>query len=371
MREFSPLGHDRPIAVGLSVFIYCLSVSVVPIYNKNLFSLIKGEDAPAFPFPIATAALQLGAVSLGCAAYHVAAHVARRCGGAPPRDSDRNWLFGPHFGYKLRHIAPVGLLFGVKYGVTNWGLALLPTNAHVLLQSTDLIWTVMLARCVNGERAATSSPPLLAAVVLSTAGALLIAHDAAVALRAPLVPLLVNGLTPVFLALCVVYLRRGAQELWRADGPLRGGMSALEFTALKLALSSGIALALACLLEGGGGGGGAASWWATWRAYGALGKAKVVSSPTTTDPAPWPIPSTSGDPSGECAAISRARALSLSVNSMGERFTSPVRSFSLSAHSRSPAAAFGVRTRPCAPPRSSAARRSSRSSRSTSRGSPR
>lgn len=51
-----------------------------------------------------------------------------------------SWVWGPHLTYKLRVLAPLGILFGLKYGVTNWGLQLVPTPVHVLLQVRNAGW---------------------------------------------------------------------------------------------------------------------------------------------------------------------------------------------------------------------------------------
>jgi hypothetical protein len=160
--------------------------------------------------------------------------------------NERSWVFGPHFFYKLRHIAPVGVLFGIKYGITNWGLALVPTAKHLLLQSTDLVWTVIFARIINKERLGFLEG---IAAALSVAGAVFISIAAGGELEAPALGLVVNLLTPIFLALCITTLRTGAAELFRPDNRLQGTITPAEFTAIKLALSSSVALVLSFCLE--------------------------------------------------------------------------------------------------------------------------
>lgn len=194
-----------------------------------------------FPYPVATAFLQLGVVSLILGIVNILRYITRR-----PQDA-ASWIFGPHFGYKVRHIAPVGVLFGFKYGITNWGLQLMPVPMHLLLQSTDLVWTVIFARILNKER--HSFLEYLAAV-LSTIGSCMISMRAVQSLEAPVLPLLVNLLTPPMLALCVCTLRKGAAELSRPDNRLEGGVTPIEFTSLKLAMSSACALLLSLCLEG-------------------------------------------------------------------------------------------------------------------------
>lgn len=234
--------------VAISVFIYVTSVSMVPIYNKKVFSGTvcwghsKNDCAKAFPYPITTAFLQLGFVSLLLTVASVVGHFASR----KSRELGHSWIFGPHFMYKLQHIAPVGVLFGVKYGITNWGLALVPTAKHLLLQSTDLVWTVIFARVINKERLGFLE---VVAATLSVIGAVFISLAAGGELQAPALGLSVNLLTPIFLALCITTLRTGAAEIFRKDNCLKGTMNAGEFTAIKLALSSSVALLLSFILE--------------------------------------------------------------------------------------------------------------------------
>lgn len=260
----------RSVSIGISVVIYCISVSAVPIYNKLVFSGVRvgtgtnTQHLRKYPYPIATAFLQLGFVAICLFLGSVAGHVLRsdRPGATAERGQQDSWVLGPHLRYKLRHVAPVGILFGLKYGVTNWGLQLLPVGLHLLLQSTDLLWTVAAARCLNREQ-----PGLFEymAVVLSSVGSVMIAMHAVQTIEAPVVPLLVNLLTPLMLALCIATLRMGAKELFRPDNRLAGTVTPTEFTALKLVLSSLTALALAMLLEHGGAGldfaPAKAPWW--------------------------------------------------------------------------------------------------------------
>jgi len=227
----------------ISVVIYCVSVSAVPIYNKNVFDGTFGVKK--FPFPIATAFLQLGCVALTCIILEVGRHLF------PSRvqTEGKSWIFGPHFLYKMRHTAPVGLLFGIKYGITNWGLHLVPTSTHVLLQSTDLFWTVAFARIINKETLGFLDG---LAALLCAAGSVLIGLRAGTELgNDAVLGLLVNLLTPVFLALCITTLRSGTKELFNPENRLRGSISTIEFTAFKLVFSSSMALILACILENG------------------------------------------------------------------------------------------------------------------------
>ena len=241
MFSFTTAKYSDPLnlRIAISVVIYCLAVSAVPIYNKRL---LDGEDIEKFEYPVALAGLQLGAVAILCTMINIIQHFESDASGKS------SWLLGSHFVYKFRNVAPVGVLFGVKYAITNWGLDLVDTGTHLLLQSTDLLWTVGFARILNSEYLDILSS---AAVLLSSLGSILIGAQACDDLKTPFVPLLVNLLTPVFLALCITTLRKGTKELMRKDN-ICGGVSAFEFTAMKLFLSSMTALLLACLMENGG-----------------------------------------------------------------------------------------------------------------------
>jgi drug/metabolite transporter (DMT)-like permease len=227
--------------IPASVVIYSLSVSLVPIINKEVFSGVE-----TYPYPLATAFLQLGAV----AAVLVAASTAR----ARPSES---WIGGPHLLFKLRHVGPVGFLFGLKYSVTNLGLELVPIGVHVLLQSSDVVWTCLFAWCINRER---RRPTEYFAVLCCMLGSTMVAFRAEARHRdVTAFGIVVNLLLPVNLALCVAFMRRGVVNLAAArEKEARAGL--LEFTALKLSVSCLTALGLAMLAESGFHDGGT-PWW--------------------------------------------------------------------------------------------------------------
>ncbi|CAK0800883.1 unnamed protein product, partial [Prorocentrum cordatum] len=246
-------GLSKFRSVALSVVIFCVTVSLIPIYNKKVLS--GNSDVDTFPYPVATSFLQLSFVSLALGLGDSLAFLLcpRRAEWSP------SWLFGPHFWYKLRYSGPAGLCFGLKFSFTNWGLLLVPTATHMLLQSTDLLWTVGCAWLVVGERVGAQEG---CAVLLTALGTMLISLDEAT----------------------VAALRRGVKELMRPDNRV-GGMLAVEVTAIKLAVSSLTCLAAACLVEGGGLGlsrcaglreGRAEPWWEALAVYPARGVSLVL-----------------------------------------------------------------------------------------------
>ena len=116
------------LKVGIATVVFCLSVSAVPIYNKLVFAkgVCDGKVClRKYPYPMATAFLQLSLVSLVLILANVCGHFWGRTGAS--------WIFGQHVRYKLRHIGPVGILFGLKYGVTNWGLQMVPVGAFAMV----------------------------------------------------------------------------------------------------------------------------------------------------------------------------------------------------------------------------------------------
>ena len=61
----------------------------------------------------------------------------------------------------------------------------------------------------------------------------------------------INLASPVLLSLCLASLRLACTELMRPDNRVRGTVSAVELTSIKLFVSSLVGLLLACILEGG------------------------------------------------------------------------------------------------------------------------
>lgn len=252
-----------------------------------------------YPYPVATAGIQLGAVSLLLTLVNVLQHfwssvrrrhcLRRKDLSADINDdlpSKRSWIFGPHLLWKLTWCFPIGFLFGLKYGVTNLGLHLVPAPIHLLLQSTDLVWTVLGAWWINGERINCLG---LAALGGCVAGSLCLgwqimilhveqAKDGGhVAIAAPLYAIGINLISPMLLGLCIATLRLACTELMRPDNRVGGTVSSVELTAIKLIMSSGVALVLGCFLEGSKhDGDGVDSWWVAFGKLTASTKAGVL-----------------------------------------------------------------------------------------------
>mmetsp|Transcript_624 Transcript_624/g.1058 ORF Transcript_624/g.1058 Transcript_624/m.1058 type:complete len:382 (-) Transcript_624:1134-2279(-) len=231
-------GHYYLPLVALSVAIYWVSVSAIPIYNKYFFNKKK------FPYPIATAGIQLGVVAVLLLVGNIAMHfVCRRT----KHGVEKSWVLGPHFMYKLKWCAPVGLLFGLKYSVTNEGLYLIDTQTHLLLQASGLVWTVIFSRTIVREKVSWQE---LLCCVGSVIGSVLLALHLNNTTKAPALGIVINFASPIILGATIACLRLGCKELMNPTNRLQGTMSVIEFTCIKLALSSTVALVGSFIFEG-------------------------------------------------------------------------------------------------------------------------
>jgi len=254
--SYSALGRQRfgrkyHSLIAFSTIIYWTSVSLIPVYNKHFF------QKSLYPYPVATAGIQLGVVSILLAVLNIVQHIVssnrntyNSSGSLVIASRGKSWIFGPHFLWKIKWCFPIGCLFGLKYGITNLGLDLVPAPTHLLLQSTDLVWTVLGAYIINAEVVSTIELICLAGCV---AGSVVlgwsIKDDSSLA--APLFAILVNLTSPIFLGLCLATLRLACIELMRPDNRVGGTVSSVELTSIKLIVSSFVALILACILEKG------------------------------------------------------------------------------------------------------------------------
>ena len=179
-----------------------------------------------------------------------------------------SWIGGPHFLYKLQWCLPIGVAFGLKYAVTNLGLSLIDTQTHLLLQSTDIVWTLLFARTVTGE--AIAGPEVLAAAASVAGSALLAVRLDEEAHRRPWFPILVNLTSPALLGLSLATLRLACDRLMHAAGrvssPLPAPLGPGELTGIKLAVSATVAFACSVLVEGVWhiNGRSDEDWWTAW-----------------------------------------------------------------------------------------------------------
>ena len=265
-KHYSRLGRHRfgamhPWLVGFSVLVYWVFVSLIPVYNKYFF------QRSLFPYPVATAAIQLGIVSFLCAvinivqrricfsdhSYDARDNIADSRATVGGNTCEQSWILGPHFWWKMKWCFPIGVLFGVKYSVSNLGLHLVSAPTHLLLQSTDLVWAVLGAWSINGERSSVAEMVCLLGCI---AGSILLSwqllyDNEGSSLTEPFYAIAINVTSPILLGLCLATLRLACTELMRPDNRVGGTVSAIELTSIKLIISSMIGLVMACFLEGG------------------------------------------------------------------------------------------------------------------------
>lgn len=274
-KNYSRLGQQRfgkmyNIVLAASIFVFWTTVSIIPVYNKFFF------QKSLYPYPVATAGIQLGIVSILLAVLNIFQHLvsSRRkersrsgsissssAGSLEAAGASRSWILGPHFLWKVKWCFPIGALFGMKYGITNLGLHLVPAPTHLLLQSTDLVWTVLGAYYINAEVVSVVELFCLAGCIV---GSIILGWSIEnSSLSAPFFAILINLSSPILLGLCLATLRLACTELMRPNNRVGGTVSSVELTSIKLILSSSVALILACIMEGGDE--TKASWWVAFK----------------------------------------------------------------------------------------------------------
>lgn len=171
-------------------------------------------------------------------------------------------IFGPNFLWKLYIIFPVGFLFGLKLAIMNLGLHLIPTPTHLLLQSTDIIWTVLGAWFINGEHTSTLGTVCLCGCFVGTFILSILVGQQHIedgsSTRFTIFAIGVNLISPMLMGLCVATLRSACVELMDEGGSARmnsrnrrvcGSVGSVELTAIKTGISAIVALTLASIFE--------------------------------------------------------------------------------------------------------------------------
>jgi len=272
LERFDRLSYG--LQVVLCLLLWCFGVSAVPIYAKRIFDGSFGVKK--FPYPCFAAFLQLAfaSVLLGC--LHLMQHLWISRGKALQSQS---WLFGPYFGFKLKHVAPAGVAFGCRYVTANLGLSLADNSTHVLLGATELVWVLLLAVLINKERPGVLE---VLACIVSLVGNVIVATSAVNLhqMDTPFWGLFFNLLAPFVGALCISTLRTGVAGLFDPTNCLSGTTSKIEFTSLKLGCASLTSLLAAMLLENGlwSFHGTAISWWRALASYPHLGVIFILAS---------------------------------------------------------------------------------------------
>ena len=189
------------------------------------------------------------------------------------------------FLWKMKWCFPIGFLFGLKYSCSNIGLKLVPARTHLLLQSSDLVWTVLGAYIINKERSSTIEIRCLAGCVILSWQLLFDKnnnnHNNESSVVVPFFAIAINLVSPVLLGLCLATLRLACTELMRPDNRV-GTVSSVELTSIKLIVSSFVELIFACIMEQGDN--TKDSWWVAFieleqsTRFGVIGGAFLVST---------------------------------------------------------------------------------------------
>ncbi|OLP98218.1 putative alpha-ketoglutarate-dependent hypophosphite dioxygenase [Symbiodinium microadriaticum] len=269
---------SRPLhQVTLACLLWCLFVSLIPIYAKRVFD--GGFGFGKFPYPCFAAHMQLAAASLLLGIVHLSQYTMSCT--ASTGSGQASWLLGPHLCFKLKYASPPGMAFGFKYAVTNVALSLVDNSTHVLLGATELLWVLALAVTINSERPGVLE---VTAVLVSLAGNIIVALGLATGIDAPFWPLFLNLLAPFIGALCISTLRKGVAGLFDPGNRLGGTTSLVEFTVLKLAVASLAALVSAMVLESGlwSFQKNPDPWWKALAAYPVAGVATILASGVLT-----------------------------------------------------------------------------------------
>lgn len=253
-----PLGIRLSVTAVLLV-IFFLSVSAVPIWNKEIFA---GDLPGATPFPYALTVtfLQLAGTDVllflvvlaTAGVYAYRAHNRTRHYGAEPPEPLKPFYFTHRFLFKLWHTLPIGVLFGFKLGLTNWGLHLAPTvNFHLLVQACSLFFVILFAFFILRER-----PTIWALLCAAgaTAGAILVSlqFEHAWGLGDKWWVIGVNFASAIFEGLSIVFLRRARNILAKAFPEERDVLLIIQITFMKLVISALAVLPFALAIEG---------WW--------------------------------------------------------------------------------------------------------------
>jgi len=271
-----PLRLRLPVVTVL-VVIFFVSVSSVPIWNKYIS---KGTlpDSKPFPYALTVSFLQLVGtdvlllcVVLVTASFHgwrsyrrsrlsedasaqelLLKETAGEKGANADEDTaaPQRFYFTHRFWFKLWHTIPIGVLFGFKLGLTNWGLFLAPTvNFHLLIQASSLFFVIFFAFLVLNERPTVWA---LLCAVGATSGAILVSlefnEDWALGSRWWVIG--VNFASAVFEGLSIVFLRRARNILANTFPEDRDVFLIIQITMIKLVISALTVLPFALLIEG-------------------------------------------------------------------------------------------------------------------------
>ena len=122
-----------------------------------------------------------------------------------------------------KFIAPWLKIFGLKFGVMNIGMRMCSLSLHMLLQTTDVIWTVLAARFILLEQIPWQQMASCVVIFVGCAVSAASGAPAQVGARAQSTPfavaIAINLLSPLMEGLVVVLLRRAVSPQNQGDAP--------------------------------------------------------------------------------------------------------------------------------------------------------
>lgn len=263
----SSSSSETPAPVWLQfllVGIFFVVNTALPFYNKHLFHLVIATY-PTNPRPATEILTPTIIMLMGASVFLVLLRLlllllrscCRRwcaccCGGCCCRGQEPpSVLFGPaysprrgflgfltrHFGVFFRnwsYLVVPGLLFAAVMALTNTSLSLTSVNLHVLLRSTLIVWVVVGAWLVEGER-----PSIITAIACAvvTAGAIMASYKAGVSYsgQAP-AAITLTVLSAAASGWLLVFTRRAARVL--------GIKASIELAAFKTSFAALVLLPL-------------------------------------------------------------------------------------------------------------------------------
>jgi len=116
------VGQNGKWEAAFSILIFWLFSSIIPLYNKMVFNGIAGDAG--FGFPATTTFLQL----FFCAVVLTVVDIIKFF----LTGETSSWIFGANLLYKIKTLSPIGIAFGLKYGVTNWVRYFMNKHLHLL-----------------------------------------------------------------------------------------------------------------------------------------------------------------------------------------------------------------------------------------------
>jgi hypothetical protein len=200
--------HDQPnwFVKGQAFFLVIGSItflstsSFIPVFNKRLFN----ED---FHFPVFITSVYLLFCTLGGFSYFLLKYLLQVCI-LNKREEEGHascyYTTGKYWRNIVRATALLGIAFGVKLSLTNFGLDLVSVDYHVLFAATALGWVALIGFLLLKEK---PTLPVWLVIVCMSLGQVLLSLQFKSEQHASTLGLVINLLTPALQGICVVLMR--------------------------------------------------------------------------------------------------------------------------------------------------------------------